>query len=734
MIIDDFYRKIPTWDNGTWTDTEFTDKDEFISFVESVFKEPGKMELDETTEFFNEQARRYKKNQVYCIYPKNTKSYVDYWDAEKDKCRNGVIFRNGDKVWYLPREYYMWVNFLPIYDKIKNNFDFPNVWDVQIYMALYELLAELKGKHAVIVKKRQIASSYYHGAKLINTFWFEEGANLKMGASQKDKIDTSGTWKYLEEYRNFLNTNTAWVRPLNPSKIGDWCQKTEIKKNGRVITIGLKSTLIAKSFEKSPSAGVGGPTKYFFYEEAGIAPTLDKTYIYMKSAMEMGDIKTGTFIAAGSVGELKDCEPLKKLVLNPEVNDFLGVETDLCDSKGSRGIRGLFIPEQWGMPPYIDDYGNSQVEDALNALNIRFEETKKKKSASDYQLEISQHPRNIEEAFAYREESKFPLGLLETQQLDIQDNYFPYELVDLKKDIHGTLLVNRSTKIPIDTWPVSMTMEDKTGSIQVWERPDKNATFGTYIASVDPVTVGKSETSDSLACIYVYKKAKIVKKQTSTGEVSFVEGDKIVCAWTGRYDNLDDTFKRISYIIEWYNAYTLVENNVNTFVLYMIKEKKQKYLVPRDQMLFLKETNANRSVYREYGYTRTKELWNRMFPMFIDWISEVVDEEFDELGQSVKKYYGIRRIPDIMAIKEMFGYNDSVNTDRLSALIPLIAFVKIQEANIPIHVENEQDKNFENSKNLYKLDKGGLGLVGQRNKMFGSTNRKNLFNPFVNIR
>jgi hypothetical protein len=29
------------------------------------------------------------------------------------------------------------------------------------------------------------------------------------------------------------------------------------------------------SFEKDPTNGVGGPVKYFFHEEAGIAPKMD---------------------------------------------------------------------------------------------------------------------------------------------------------------------------------------------------------------------------------------------------------------------------------------------------------------------------------------------------------------------------------------------------------------------------------------------------------------------------
>ena len=55
-----FYRIIPTYDNGTWTETEFTDLQDFRDFVKSTFKEPGKYDLDETSELFNKQARLFK--------------------------------------------------------------------------------------------------------------------------------------------------------------------------------------------------------------------------------------------------------------------------------------------------------------------------------------------------------------------------------------------------------------------------------------------------------------------------------------------------------------------------------------------------------------------------------------------------------------------------------------------------------------------------------------------------
>ena len=69
-MYEDFTISIPTYDNGTWTTTDFDDKKKFIEFVFSCFKEPGKYELDETALIFNEQARLFTdQGKVYCMAP-----------------------------------------------------------------------------------------------------------------------------------------------------------------------------------------------------------------------------------------------------------------------------------------------------------------------------------------------------------------------------------------------------------------------------------------------------------------------------------------------------------------------------------------------------------------------------------------------------------------------------------------------------------------------------------------
>ena len=734
-MIDELYLNIPTYDNGEWTSTDFDSRKDFEVFVKSVFKEPGQYELDDTAKLFNEQARLFRaQGDVYCMAPFRSRDFTKYWDLEKLKCRRGAIYKNNGKVWYLPRDYYMWINFLPIYDKMKKKFDFPLVWDVQLHMSLYEFLAELNYKHASILKKRQIASSYYHMGKFINQIWFEEGAILKIGASLKDYINLNGSWKFLDEYRAFLNSSTAWYRPMNPGKVLTWQQKIEVTKSGRKKDVGLKGMMQGMSFEQSPTKGVGGPCTYFFYEEAGIAPTMSTTFEYIRPAMQAGELTTGMFIAAGSVGDLKDCEPLKQMTLYPKENSIYTVTTNLIDETGVSGESGLFIPEQWGMPPHIDDSGNSLVEQALTAIDEMFAKWKKELRPELYQLRVSQHPRNIKEAFDYRVESVFPQNLVADQEREINEGAFPFETVEISEKLDGSLRVKRISKAPITEFPVKKNAEDKTGAVVVWERPDEKPEFGTYYASIDPVSEGKTTTSDSLCSIYVYKTPVNVTRHTEDRVENFVEGDKIVAAWCGRFDDINKTHERLRLIIEWYNAWTLVENNISLFIMYMIKERKQKYLVPKNQMLFLKEAQANKTVYQEYGWKNTGTLFkNHLLSYLIEWLKETIDEDIDDDGTITKKHYGIRRLPDLMALKEMQAYQPGVNVDRIVSLAALIAFVKIQDSNrqTKVRVENEIPENLENSQNLYKLKSSPFRNIG-KNKNNSTFNKKR--SPYKRLR
>jgi hypothetical protein len=729
------YEDIPCWDNGTWTTVSFNSREEFSNAIFEIFREPGKYEFDETSFIFNEQSVKFKEQNVYCTAPFKSKDFINYWDDQKHKCRKGVFYINNGKKWFLTRDYYMWLNFLPIFDKEEQNFGFAKVRDAQYHMALYELLAELNYKHVAILKKRQIASSYFHISKLLNQLWFEAGVTLKMGASLKDYINEKGSWKFMSEYAAFLNEHTAWYRPMSPDKVLMWQQKIEVRKGDRKNEVGLKGTMQGMSFEKDPTNGVGGPVKYFFHEEAGIAPKMDQTYEYMRPAMRSGMITTGMFMAAGSVGDLSQCNPLRDMILNPNSKDIYAVETNLIDAKGTQGLSGLFIPEQWSMPPHIDDYGNSLVEDALKALDEQFAKWKDELSPEDYQLRISQHPRNIEEAFAHRTISVFPTHLLTAQQRRIEDKEYGYEFLDISTDENGKPIVKTSNKYPIKEFPITKKTEDKTGCLVVWERPVADPTFGQYYASIDPVSEGKTTTSESLCSIYVMKAPVEVTKVTGVETETYIEPDKIVAAWCGRFDDINKTHQRLELIIEWYNAWTVIENNISLFIQYMISRKKQRYLVPKSQIMFLKDLGANANVFQEYGWKNTGTLFKaHLLSYAIEYCKEELDVETKPDGTIVRTKYGIERIPDPMLLYEMREYADGVNVDRLVSFAALVAFMRIQQANRGYSKRTIMDdaaKNLQKSENLFKLNSSPFRHMG---KSFYKGSQGQKRSPFKNFK
>ena len=697
--------EVPTYESGSWTTTGFETRENFRDFLVSIFKEPGLYNFNKLAFEFNAEARRFNANGVYCAAPFRSKDFKEYWDDQKNKCRVGAIYKGKNSTWYLTRDYYMWLNFLPIYDKEEKKYGFAKVRDAQYHMALYELLAELNYTHSAILKKRQIASSYFHMGKVINTYWFEEGSTCKIGASLKDYINDKGSWKFLDEYKDFLNEHTAWYRPSNPEKVLLWQQQIEVRVGNRKTSKGLKSKIQGASFEKNATTGVGGPTTYFFHEEAGIAPKMMDTYEYLRPAMSSGMVTTGMFIAAGSVGDLDQCEPLKEMILNPTSNDIYAVETNLMDADGTIGLAGLFIPEQWSMPPYIDKYGNSLIEEALEAIKLERATWKRDLNPEQYQLRISQKPTNIAEAFAYRKESVFPQGIISRQQKRIEEKEYAYEHIELER-VQDGISAKRSNKLPISEFPVNKKAQDKTGCLVVWERPIKNPEFGAYYASIDPVSEGKTTTSDSLCSIFVYKNSVEISRETTNGLETFIEPAKIVASWCGRYDDINKTHQQLELIIEWYNAWTLVENNISLFIQHMISRKKQKYLVPKQQILFLKDLGSNRTVYQEYGWKNTGTLFkSHLISYAIEFIREELDIETDENGNVLHTTMGIERIPDPMLLKEMTAYYPGLNVDRLVAFSALVAFARIQESNRGYlkRRESESDNSLSNSKNLYKL-------------------------------
>ena len=121
---------------------------------------------------------------------------------------------------------------------------------------------------------------------------------------------------------------------------------------------------------------------------------------------------------------------------------------------------------------------------------------------------------------------------------------------------------------------------------------------------MDPVAKGSTSETTSLASLYIYKNATEVTKIKEDGSKEvYIEQGKLVCWWTGRFNDLKNTHERIEMMLELYNAWCVIERNVFLFIQYMQMRNKQRFLATKDQMLFVKDVNTTkRAQSQEYGW------------------------------------------------------------------------------------------------------------------------------------
>lgn len=667
------YIQIPTFDGTSWSYTEFETKDAYIKYIESQVKVPGSYNLRDT-HLWRIPADTFRQKGQYCPYVKNSLEFIKFWEKEKEKCRftGGVIVNDR----FIPGIMYFYLNYIQINDKVKAKLDFPDIWDSDLHFFLYILLCKLTGQHAVVVKTRQRGYTLKHMAILINNLWF--GSSQVNKILSYDKKYVKDAWNYLEDYRNFLNTHTGWYRNFSPDSTLNWQQRVEMKTANKKVYKGNMSIIKGVTTEKSPTSGVGGKQDLVYIEEAGVNPTLDKTLSYLLPAVKLGSITTGLVMLSGSVGELDQCEPLKKIMYDPETYGFRSVE-NIWD-EGRMGTKcGFFMSECWSYAGAIDEDGNSLIEKAMDFIK---EERKRerKKDPEGYRRFCSQHPLSIDEAFAWREESIFPLDKVLRQISRVNDSGDHGMCVELDYNEHGRLYHKLSNKTPVRDFPIKSNTI-KEGVIVMWEPPEDNPSWGTYFAGIDPVIEGKSTTSESLFSIYIYKNLVEVTKEKGGQVTKELTGDKIVACWCGRYDDVNRTNEVAEMLIEYYNAYTVVEANVDSFIKHMISRKKQKYLARKDDLPFLKEISANKSFYGDYGVKMTQTVKTYIFNTIIEYLKEEIDIRRNNAGEELGKVFGVERIKDVMLLKEMALYNDKLNVDRLISFGLVLSLAKSRQVN-----------------------------------------------------
>jgi hypothetical protein len=708
---------VQTYDSSTemWGQRTFQTKQEFNVYVRDQFKLPGKYNLHHTKSWQQEYNKLQAKG-YYTPYIKGTPHNKNYWKNEKDKVLHGIIVDE----FYIPPFYYFYLNFLTIYNKVAAAFKAPDIYDGDYHFMLYITLCILEGKHAAVVKTRQRGYSYKIMAILYWSYIWFAGAVNTIGASDEDFVKK--TWKYVNEYRKAIHKNTVWKRGPSIPKSMDWIENI-LSSDGDYV--GLGSTLSGTTFKQSPSKGVGGPQKFFFYEEAGIAPTLLSTIEFIRPTIEEGDLTTGLIIVSGSVGELEDCEDLKKIAFNPKAYNFMGVPPVAKEDEIFKETC-FFVPDSWNRYGYMDSDGNSDIAAAENSIrNLRIV-AKDGKSMADFQLQVSQKPLSLKEAFAYRKESFFPQAIVNNQLLRLEIEKPKLVTVELFETKEGKISFKTETDArPINSFPLQNALQE--GAVQIKEFPEANThgqiPFLTYFAGVDPISTDKTTTSESLFSVYIFKNLTETKTEDEDGNVKIkVSGFEPVAWYTGRMDDLKKTNTIAEYLIRYYNAFTIVESNVQNFINHMQQRGLQRYLATKQDIKFIDDLGTNREVYKQYGVHMNQTIKNYVLSNIKEYLQEEMDIVYAIDGEKVRTIYGAERIPDIPLLQEFQQYHDKLNTDRVIAFGLALSFAKGFVVNGIVNRKSEIRKQEETlmatPRSFFKSVDGYLNPIKQQSKSF----------------
>lgn len=529
-----------------------------------------------------------------------------------------------------------------------------------------------------------------------NDFILDRGTVNKIITKEEPQLKMA--WDTLLDAVNFSNMHTGWYRQMQGSGY-ERAQTYDGKEGNKKVKKGRSTVVKGLMTKLSATRSVGGQTSKGWFEEGGVNDTLHTTYEFLSPAIKQGGVATGLIIAGGSVGQLKDCEPLRRYTYAPNENGFLGVP----DVVNPEQIVSYFVPHSWnyiheirdeedpdmiiGIEKCYDEDGNSDLVRAKFLINQE-DEKQQKKSPIDYTNWKSQNPETLDDLYGARESNIFPVHIINPHY-----NYIMSEYKDVTVELEETLegVDHKLVNGRIADFPVTATSH-KDGCVVIYKFP-KSTKFGLHVAGVDPVSnIRRNKNQESLMSCYIYQLAHEF-------EGEFVQGE-IVASYTGRFEDPEKTYRTILNLIKMYNARTVIENDNKGFIDWMVYNNQQVYMVRRSEIPILRELVPNSSIADDYGLRMGSGMGDKVkkycFEKLIEYLTaRIGDEEVVIAGEKVlKTIHGVKRIKDRMLLKEMLNYNETLNVDRIIAASIAIMFGTLLESrNVFYKVDKRDEKN-----------------------------------------
>ena len=370
---------------------------------------------------------------------------------------------------------------------------------------------------------------------------------------------------------------------------------------------------------------------------------------------------------------------------------------------------GSFLHQRKASPLHEVPMLVSNEEKATEITNDILERLKKAGDRVAYLKEKMYYPQDVDDIFLNEDTNIFDIEAAKRQKYRISEQEKTGTPVILYDDGDG-VKHDFTDKVPITNFPLKQT-DIKDAPVVIYEFPIENPPYGLYVAGIDPYRQGKSAYSSSLGSVYIYKRMHSISGEKYQ--------DMFVASYCARPDKKETWEEQARYLIKYYNARALCENDEISFIDYMINKGDAHYLERQPQ--WLKEIVPNTTVRRDYGIHRSSEkIRDFLHSCLKKYTEEVVHEETNEEGEIISQTKGMAKILDPVLLEEMIQYNESGNFDRIIAaelaiglamkLDPLIGKVGAKEdvRTASLFRKNKKNILFTESRGLFERKKNKL--------------------------
>lgn len=574
------------------------------------------------THHFSTTANYYKDNGKYSPYREGQKEFIDFWDAEAEKCLYGVTIGEVRVTGY----HYFFLNFCPMdviqgddtVGELSNTFPSFMLFQWQIFNIIehcektgYDLtmvkvrgcglseIASSMGARDFALPQRGLPRSLKGKGVFKKVFYF---------ASREGHLIGDGVLTKCFNKIEFVNQNTQRVFTQLAQNSNNVMERRASYKerftNNVIITGGMIKGIIIDKPDK-----VRGNRGYkLFFEEAGDFVKLKKALNIALPLVRVGGKKFGTIIAWGTSNEdVSNIEGLKDCIYNPSafnmlkfrnvwsdpneseenlnkcINYELHPEKLLIDQDSAEPGVGWFVPVYMNMN--LDKDGNPDV---LKSIKSELKERNRKlfgQANSDALSYIGDHPFTIKEALVKGASKEFDHPKLINHYVNMLNGttkpYYErgtldFEFLGKTKEVIGI----KWTKNP-------------EGNIWIHEHPikDKNGMVykNLYAAGCDSINKGNDETITKNRS----NLALLVKKRVHP-EMQIQDTNNLyVAMYNYRSDDVEDDFSAALKIVYYYGCNLNIEDSMTLIKNFFVRFGMGHRLIKKP-MAVRKDTNSEK--------------------------------------------------------------------------------------------------------------------------------------------